>query len=628
MATLANLNPFSTFTELDGDALDNGYIYIGVAGQNPKQFPITVYWDELGTVPAAQPLRTNGGYITRSGKPAQIYVNSSYSILVEDRKKKQVFYLASFTPPELRGALQKVNTYADLRLYTGSETTLYVAGRSSNGDGGNGEFYYDASDITTPDNDGTVLVGVAGRRYKRKINEETSPLWFGAKANDPAADASNSIALNAYAMWCMSINAEQDYRGGPYYYNSTLDLSLSSNRNATLIGDCNDMNNDGRYNLIYTGANIAIKGKCVFHRQLGLAGTASVIDTIPATSIAFDVTESFTHVDSSIRNFDKAYISRGGFYNSARGGRITRVRRLYDFTNNPSGVYNFTAHAMHDAFVDGVVANAGAGPVRLGGSWESFTGQIVKNTSGTPRYKVILDGPYIENYPAQVVAAGLTANPLDTYISQYAFLTRDSSLSGKAVIYTNGFTSRVFYAVGGYPVLDIDIDWRETPACPLLIFAPYIKAMDVRGLYEDAFYASTTVIDGGAQNEMNAANTSGSMGQYLRPDGTIVRHGRAWTALTLLNSWTNGASVKALSYKVMDSTLYIVGYMNGAAATSPVVAQIPTSVLASIPDAFHWFPVNGPSSATQGRVIKSSGDLRIEATGTNGMVINAAIPLK
>lgn len=523
--------------------------------------------------------------------------------------------------------VREYSSYANAAGDTSPDgTTVILRCRTTAGDGGHGLFRVQTSGTLPTANGGTVLARTAGGVLV--LLDYPRPEHFGAKANDAASAAANAVALNAYAMWCMSINAEQDYRSGPYYYSATLDLSLSPNRNAVLIGDCNDMNNDGVYSLVYTGAGIAIKGKCVFHRQLGVAGTASVIDTIPAANTAFDVTESFTHVDSSIRNFDKAYVSRGGFYNSVRGGRLTRSRRLYDFTNNPGGVYNFTADAAHDGFVDGVVANSGAGPVRLAGSWEAFTGQIVKNTSGTPRYKVILDNPYIENYPSQVVAAGLTANPLDTYISPYAFLTRDSSVSGRAVIYTNGFTSRIFYAVGGYPVLDIDIDWREAPGCPLLVFAPYIKAMNIRGLYEDSLYASTTVVDGGAQNEMNAANTSGSMGQYLRPDGTIVRHGRTWVALSLLNGWTNGASVKALSYKVLDSILYIVGYMNGSAATNQVVAQLPTALLASIPDAFHWFPVNSPSAATQGRIIKSSGDLRIETTGVNGMAVNVAIPLK
>lgn len=201
MATLANLNPFSTFTELDGDALDNGYIYVGVAGQNPKQFPITVYWDEFGTVPAQQPLRTNGGYVTRSGKPAQVYVNSSYSILVEDKKRKQVFYVASYVPPELRGALQKVNTYADLRNYTGLEPNLYVASRSDIGDGGDGVFYYDPTDTTTPDNDGTVLVGISGKRFKRQISGFVSSSWFasgdGITPNTAEIQAADSAAAAA-----------------------------------------------------------------------------------------------------------------------------------------------------------------------------------------------------------------------------------------------------------------------------------------------------------------------------------------------------------------------------------------------------------------------------------------------
>ncbi|MES2350178.1 MAG: hypothetical protein V4641_21630, partial [Pseudomonadota bacterium] len=83
---------FKVFTDRNGKPLENGYIYFGVANLNPITSPITVYWDAAGTQPAAQPLRTVNGYIMRSGTPANVFVGSSYSQLVLDSKKRQVFY--------------------------------------------------------------------------------------------------------------------------------------------------------------------------------------------------------------------------------------------------------------------------------------------------------------------------------------------------------------------------------------------------------------------------------------------------------------------------------------------------------------------------------------------------------
>lgn len=85
-------SPFKVYTGLDGKPLDNGYVYFGVVDQNPITSPVTVYWDVDGTQPAAQPLRTVNGYIMRAGTPANVFVSDNYSELVQDSRKRQVFF--------------------------------------------------------------------------------------------------------------------------------------------------------------------------------------------------------------------------------------------------------------------------------------------------------------------------------------------------------------------------------------------------------------------------------------------------------------------------------------------------------------------------------------------------------
>ena len=50
--------PFPRFTDVDGDPLENGYIYIGTAGLDPESNAIQAYWDEALSQPATQPIRT------------------------------------------------------------------------------------------------------------------------------------------------------------------------------------------------------------------------------------------------------------------------------------------------------------------------------------------------------------------------------------------------------------------------------------------------------------------------------------------------------------------------------------------------------------------------------------------
>ena len=86
-------SPYPTFTDLDGTPLQDGYIYVGTANLNPVTNPVAVYWDEALTQPAAQPIRTSGGYPVRSGTPSRFWTaQTSYSVLVKNKRSQQVFY--------------------------------------------------------------------------------------------------------------------------------------------------------------------------------------------------------------------------------------------------------------------------------------------------------------------------------------------------------------------------------------------------------------------------------------------------------------------------------------------------------------------------------------------------------
>jgi len=76
--------PYATFFDRAGMPLDDGYIYIGTANLNPITNPISIYYDQAGTIAASLPLRTNGGYIWRNGAPARIYTNADFSIVVQE----------------------------------------------------------------------------------------------------------------------------------------------------------------------------------------------------------------------------------------------------------------------------------------------------------------------------------------------------------------------------------------------------------------------------------------------------------------------------------------------------------------------------------------------------------------
>lgn len=91
-------SPFQQLFDKNGSPLDDGYVYIGTANTNPETNPIAIYWDDAGTIPAAQPLRTLNGYIVRSGTPARVYTAlEDFSMTVKDKQGRVVFSVLDAT---------------------------------------------------------------------------------------------------------------------------------------------------------------------------------------------------------------------------------------------------------------------------------------------------------------------------------------------------------------------------------------------------------------------------------------------------------------------------------------------------------------------------------------------------
>jgi hypothetical protein len=86
------VSPFPFFTDTTGAPLEGGYIFIGQSNLNPETAPVNVFWDAALTIPAAQPVRTVGGYPSRQGTPSRFYsATDTYSITVRNKNRALVF---------------------------------------------------------------------------------------------------------------------------------------------------------------------------------------------------------------------------------------------------------------------------------------------------------------------------------------------------------------------------------------------------------------------------------------------------------------------------------------------------------------------------------------------------------
>lgn len=426
-------------------------------------------------------------------------------------------------------------------------------------------------------------------------------------------------AINAYALYMTDKGLEIDVTGGPYYFNQTLDLTLATSAICKFKGDCEDQNTTGIYNLVYTPTTgVAINCDEIIHTKLGLAGTVSVVDTIPSASVGIQCSQSYTHIDSCIRNFGTLYKPTGGFYSSVNGGRLHRANTLFDYLSHPDGVFNLRVDCRCDTFDDGIKAAAGGGPIIMGGAWEKFTRSCVDVGSfASTIVPVIMDGAYFENYPTSAIAPGLTdVSGTGFYIAPRAIRNSESSVSGECRVYFSGINVFVESIVGitALPLVIGQAGIKALDGPTSIIDAPYVMNSGLRLGIDDSDlvdWASSTAFSTAA---LQAERTTGD---YTDVDGILKTH--IYRITSLDNSWAF-ASGTNVSISSGGSTASVRGILSAAAATLGDAFTLP---LEKRPAQAQQFIISANTASGTARVrINTSGIVNI--TEQTGAAISAS----
>lgn len=181
-----------------GRPISNGDIYVGEVDTDPKvvlnQKQISVLQENGTTVDVNQPISTSaGGVPLYNGSPVTILVDGSYSLRIDDSTGAQIYYVPKNAELE---ALSSFDNIADLRAI--SETpvngdTYPVLGYYTPGDGGGGQFYWDAASTET-DNGGTIIkvTSITTGRWLRLESDTINALQWGAVA-DSATGTSQAV---------------------------------------------------------------------------------------------------------------------------------------------------------------------------------------------------------------------------------------------------------------------------------------------------------------------------------------------------------------------------------------------------------------------------------------------------
>ena len=188
MSALAITPPFPTFSGKDGLPLEDGYIWIGSANQNPQTSPVVAYWDETLTQIAQQPIRTLGGYPAYSGTPARLFIGAAvYSILVQDKNANTVY-----NSPSNTGASTFVNfaVSEEVQVATAGQTVFTLANTYSPGTNSltvyvDGVNQYDGAQYSFVETSGDTVTFTSGLHVGALVKFSTAIQLSGG-----AADAS------------------------------------------------------------------------------------------------------------------------------------------------------------------------------------------------------------------------------------------------------------------------------------------------------------------------------------------------------------------------------------------------------------------------------------------------------
>lgn len=90
MTALSVLPPLPIFFDIDGQPLEDGYVWIGVNGLEPQANPQTAYWDAALTQVVTQPVRTRGGYPMNGSAIGILYTGSAYSVKVQNKRSSTI----------------------------------------------------------------------------------------------------------------------------------------------------------------------------------------------------------------------------------------------------------------------------------------------------------------------------------------------------------------------------------------------------------------------------------------------------------------------------------------------------------------------------------------------------------
>lgn len=192
MATISEARALPFFTDLFGQPLESGSIFIGQPGLDPVAYPVTVFSDSNETVVLAQPIRTVHGHAVSAGAQVHMFCPIPYSITILDAAGRLVYASLEEVDQALvtlgNSSVQSAADLPALRARSGSSTNqVWVTGF--------GMYVFVPTDNTSPESIPSIIVGNDGSRYY------LDPHFVQAKWAHVSSASDNIKSQGLWATW-------------------------------------------------------------------------------------------------------------------------------------------------------------------------------------------------------------------------------------------------------------------------------------------------------------------------------------------------------------------------------------------------------------------------------------------
>jgi len=623
---------YELFKDVDGDPLENGYIYIGTTGLNPEVSPITVYFDEALTLPAAQPLRTSGGYIQNAGTPANIYVNTDYSITV--RNKNETLIYTSLSNNAEAGLINSIDTIGDL-IGLDEEITigeLEVYGYYAKGDGAGDLFIWDSTTSKANANGGTIIdpsvslanqgTGIGTGAWIRQYTGAVNVTWFGASIDR----TDNEIYFQKAINFARSESITVEFTG-------------IFKTNNTIYGGASIAGTGGRqYNQIrpmgeFTALRITdvpgetsawTNGKLGFSNFMIRYDDTVTINGVLGTTVGISILGGYANV---FRNIE-VYRAAKGIFIGGTGSTsdFSAEHSFSDVTINTCfrGIECDTK--TFDLFIDNMPVEGCTedGVIFQGGNHNARHIHSTKNGGVGYRLKDATSC-YIDCHADTNTTIGFRigvsgAGGYNKYIGCRAYYTGSSDTSNDGVGFYIDCDNNIFNNCNAYNVS------THTSQKHGLEFAGNSKAntwiggeFSKNATYAIAFGASATnnMVDKVTLRDNAAAiNTFNENGNILGSvvDGTLgIRNYHKNISASLVNSWVAEITISAL--KTIDGAISLFGAIE-AGVNDSVAFTLPSDYKPAVTRNIYGIDENGDTIRIY--ISEVTGDVYIYGTGTAG----------